>query len=333
LFDYVLLPCFYLLFMPVAAFMSDLLKQLGPQPFSRWAYPLSLTIVAAATLNPGLYGLYILAATTLDLCSKAGLLEASSSSSSSAMSQALPKASAASAAASGMPGDRALQQQQQLTELYVNFLPRVVPSCELLSEEGQTAALELLLGRAALPLLPSDEKVLPLCMALRLGVRHSEAAAVAVSALESWEQQQPQQLQALLPLVVPLLNPYLQDLSAVQPAEDAVEGAGFEPGTSAANDNQDDRRARGGSAGGSSSSTARGGSGVEQGSGSAAADQARLYRSERRQALAERKSKGAARQVRLPACKCDAHVPSACHNRAAHALIAPNAALWYVLCW
>jgi hypothetical protein len=273
--------------------VSHLLQQLGPQPFSRWAYPLSLTIVAAATLNPGLYGLYTLAATTLDLCRQAGLLETSNSS--NGVSQALPQASAAAAA---VPGDRALQQQQ-LTALYANFLPQVVSCCELLTEEGQTAALELLLGRAALPLLPTDKKALPLCMALRLGVRHSDAAAVAVSALESWEQQQPQQLQALLPVVVPLLNPYLQDLSAVQPAEDAEGAAGFELETSAENDNQNDRRGGSGAGSGASSGTGRGSIGVQQGSGSAAADQARLYRSERRRALAERKTKGAARQVGL----------------------------------
>jgi hypothetical protein len=299
---HLLSPCLYLLISLVAVFLSDLLKQLGPMPFSRWAYPLSLSIIAAATLNPGLYGLYTLAATTLDICSQTGLLETSSSSSSSAMAQALPQALAAAAGA----GDRALQQQQ-LTELYENFLPQVVSCCELLTEEGQTAALELLLSRAALPLLPSDKKALPLCMALRLGVRHSAAAAVAVSALEAWEQQQPQQLQALLPLVVPLLNPYLQDLSAVQPAEDAEGGAGFEIETSAENDNQNDRHGGSGAGSGASSSTGRGSSGVQQGSGSAAADQARLYRSERRQALAERKSKGAARQVGLKSatsCSC-----------------------------
>jgi hypothetical protein len=274
--------------------MSELLQQLGPQRFSRWAYALFLNIVAAATLNPGLYGLYTLASTTLELCSQAGLLDCGSS---SAASHAVPQASSSSSsssAAAGVPGDRALQQQQ-LTELYENFLPQVAASCEVLTEEGQTAALQLLLGRAALPLLPGDKKALPLCMALRLGVRHPAAAAVAVTALESWEQQQPQQLQALLPLVVPLLNPYLQDLSAAQPAEDAVDESGFEPGTSVVDEDQDDKRG----SGGSNSSAAKRSEGVDQGSGSVAADQARLYRSERRQVLAERKTSGPATQVRL----------------------------------
>jgi hypothetical protein len=206
--------------------------------------------------------------------------------------QVVPRTSAAAAAAA-VPGDRTLEQQQ-LTELFRNFLPQVVASCELHSEAGQTAALELLLCPAALPLLPSEQRVLPLCMALRLGLRHPEAAAVAVSALEALEQQQ--QLQALLPVLVPLLNPYLQDLSAVPPAEDAADWVGFEQATSAAdNENEDsstDRLAGGAAAGGGAS----GGVGSSAG-GSAAADQARLYRYERRQAMAERKSKGAARKV------------------------------------
>jgi hypothetical protein len=300
------LPVLFFLLRP-AAFLSDLLKQLGPRPFARWAYPLALSVVAAATLNPGLYGLYNLAATTLELCRLAGLLETASTSSSSSNSDGVTsqmpvQTSAAAAAAAGggaRAGEKALEQQQ-LTELFRNFLPQVAASCELLSEVGQTAALELLLSRAALPLLPSSKRSQPLCMALQLGVRYPDAAAVAVSALESWEQQQPQQLQTLLPVVVPLLNPYLQDLSAVQPEKDAAGLEGFDPATSADNDNDaaDDgdidvgvANTQGSSKGSNSSKLA----GVH--GSSAAADQAKLYRAEMRQALAERKSKGAARKV------------------------------------
>jgi hypothetical protein len=220
-----------------AGFLSDVLMELGPGPFLPWAYTLSLDTVSAATLNPRLAGLYRLLATAVKLSQAAGLVAPSAqqhhsqqslgsgSSSSGSSSARRPDDEAALAAASsgGVAQDRA-----QLMRLLKNFLPSVVASCRSLTGDVLCASLTLLLAAPSV-LLPTHLMVTPLRLALMVGLQQPAVAAVAVDALEAWEQQQQQQqlgheqqLEELLPVIVPLLNPYLQDLSGSSATEEYV---------------------------------------------------------------------------------------------------------------
>lgn len=70
-----------------------------------------------------------------------------------------------------------------------------------------------------------QELVGPLQAALRLGLQYPPLAQAAMSALETWELEQPQAIQAVAPHVVPLLDPYLTDIQDVAaPAEAAPTG-------------------------------------------------------------------------------------------------------------
>ena len=60
-------------------------------------------------------------------------------------------------------------------------------------------------------------------MALKLGLQYAPLAATALSALERWELQ-PAALAVLAPAVVPLMEPYLRSLSALEAAEAVTEG-------------------------------------------------------------------------------------------------------------
>ena len=58
-----------------------------------------------------------------------------------------------------------------------------------------------------------QELVGPLQTAFSLGLQYPPLAKEALAALERWEGQQPQALSAVAPQIVPLLNPYLLDIT------------------------------------------------------------------------------------------------------------------------
>ena len=58
-----------------------------------------------------------------------------------------------------------------------------------------------------------QELVGPLQTAFSLGLQYPPLAKEALAALERWEGQQPQALSAVAPQIVPLLNPYLLEIT------------------------------------------------------------------------------------------------------------------------
>jgi hypothetical protein len=58
-----------------------------------------------------------------------------------------------------------------------------------------------------------QELVGPLQTAFDLGLQYPPLAKEALAALERWEGQQPQALTAVAPQIVPLLNPYLFEIT------------------------------------------------------------------------------------------------------------------------
>lgn len=68
----------------------------------------------------------------------------------------------------------------------------------------------------------------PLQMALQLGLQYAPLAAVAVNALERWELQ-PDALAVLAPRVVPLMEPYLRNLAALEGTEAVADASGGMP--------------------------------------------------------------------------------------------------------
>lgn len=68
----------------------------------------------------------------------------------------------------------------------------------------------------------------PLQMALQLGLQYAPLAAVAVSALERLELQ-PDALAVLAPRVVPLMEPYLRNLAALEGTEALADAPGGMP--------------------------------------------------------------------------------------------------------
>ncbi|KAF8072467.1 hypothetical protein HT031_000126 [Scenedesmus sp. PABB004] len=256
----------------LTAFLASLLPELGPEPFAAWAQPLVLAVVSAAALNPGLFGLYQLAASALGLCECGGLLLLEPG------------------RGDGGAGSAVTLQREELTELFRRLLPSAAAACDALDEQGLAAALELLLAPAALALLPAERTLAPLRLALRLGLDRPAVAAVAVSALEAWEAAQPAQLAALLPAVVPLLHPYLHD-GAAPPGRGGGEDEELGDLDLPADEDDGEDGEDGGGGGG--------GAGVE---GASAPDTsaAAYTRDRRRRAAAEQRAKEAARKGLAP---------------------------------
>lgn len=71
-----------------------------------------------------------------------------------------------------------------------------------------------------------QELVGPLQAAFSLGLQYPPLAKEALAALERWEGQQPQALSAVAPRIVPLLNPYLLEITdhGTHTDETAAEG-------------------------------------------------------------------------------------------------------------
>ena len=67
-----------------------------------------------------------------------------------------------------------------------------------------------------------QELVGPLQTALSLGLQYPPLAAAAIAAMERWETEQPQALKAAAPQVVPLLDPYLLEVTGLVPGSDTV---------------------------------------------------------------------------------------------------------------
>lgn len=75
------------------------------------------------------------------------------------------------------------------------------------------ATLELLLSSPPV-LLPLKHLAIPIRLALRLGLQFPQVAEVTVDALESWEKHDLENLKSVMPIVLPLLEPYLRDSKA-----------------------------------------------------------------------------------------------------------------------
>ena len=71
-----------------------------------------------------------------------------------------------------------------------------------------------------------QELVGPLQTALSLGLQYPPLAQAAMSALERWEVEQPQAIEAVAPHIVPLLDPYLAEIKDVAAAADAGSAEG-----------------------------------------------------------------------------------------------------------
>ena len=67
-----------------------------------------------------------------------------------------------------------------------------------------------------------QELIGPLQTALSLGLQYPPLATAAVAAMERWETEQPQALRAAAPHVVPLLDPYLLEITESMPGSDAA---------------------------------------------------------------------------------------------------------------
>lgn len=55
----------------------------------------------------------------------------------------------------------------------------------------------------------------PLQTAFSLGLQYTPLATAAIAAIERWESEQPQALRAVAPQIVPLLEPYLLETTAL----------------------------------------------------------------------------------------------------------------------
>ena len=71
-----------------------------------------------------------------------------------------------------------------------------------------------------------QELVGPLQTALSLGLQYPPLAQAAMAALERWEVEQPQAIEAVAPHIVPLLDPYLAEIKDVAAAADAASADG-----------------------------------------------------------------------------------------------------------
>ena len=65
----------------------------------------------------------------------------------------------------------------------------------------------------------------PLQTAFSLGVQYPPLATAATAALERWETEQPQALRAVTPQIVPLLDPYLLEITGLVVESDAADVA------------------------------------------------------------------------------------------------------------
>ena len=71
-----------------------------------------------------------------------------------------------------------------------------------------------------------QELVGPLQTALSLGLQYPPLAQAAMAALERWEVEQPQAIEAVAPHIVPLVDPYLAEIKDVAAAADAASADG-----------------------------------------------------------------------------------------------------------
>lgn len=63
--------------------------------------------------------------------------------------------------------------------------------------------------------LVMQELLAPLQTAFSLGLQYPPLATAAIAAIERWETEQPQALRAVAPEIVPLLDPYLLEMTAL----------------------------------------------------------------------------------------------------------------------
>jgi hypothetical protein len=171
----------------LSAFLCALLAECGPQRFAPWAYSFSSVVVAGSSRLPLLAPFYRLATTCMQLCTEGLLLEEPQ--------QGSPAESSSSRSA---PVDSLQQQAQQATQWFClqtfqDYTKSVLASCRQFKEELLAAALQLLLA-APSAVLPAGQLVQPVQLALQLGLQNVAVAEMAVSALEDWERQQPQQM-------------------------------------------------------------------------------------------------------------------------------------------
>ncbi|GIM07952.1 hypothetical protein Vretimale_12034, partial [Volvox reticuliferus] len=124
-------------------------------------------------------------------------------------------------------------------DIFRSLLRRVAATCSQYKDELLVACLKLLLAAPPYMFLygPSENATaastgrdgdlnstatvaaglaVPLALALPLGLSYLPVAEAAVVALERWEVQQPEKLQAAMPYFVPLLEPYLAQQSILQ---------------------------------------------------------------------------------------------------------------------
>ena len=190
-------------FIRLSAFLCEVLPSYGAQPFSGWGFILTLEVVGGSNIRPLVSGYYHLATAAVKLCKAAGLLG----------SPWVSSTAAAPAAGSGRAAisSKEPQQQQHVNEppaaasalciqVYQEYLAGVLAACQRYKDELLAACLELLLTAPPV-LLRARQLGRPVALALQLGLQHPGVAEVVVGALETWEEEQLQELQELLPKV------------------------------------------------------------------------------------------------------------------------------------
>ncbi|GLI70660.1 hypothetical protein VaNZ11_015597, partial [Volvox africanus] len=207
-------------------FLQDLLLECGPGLFVGWALPLAEALAVVVSKRPLVSASYSLAAVAIELADKGGLLTPPVVMAGTAPLRPVAVAAAGAAA-----------------DIFRGLLLRVAATCSQYKDELLVACLKLLLAAPPHMLLYSlgptttatstardgalDSAAaglaVPLALALPLGLSYLPVAEAAVAALERWEVQQPEALQAAMPYFVPLLEPYLGQQSMLEP-DDAGDG-------------------------------------------------------------------------------------------------------------
>eukprot|EP00798_Chlamydomonas_sp_ICE-L_P011146 gene11145-18765_t len=166
-------------------FCCSIIPTIDISLFRPWAPSFCTELIAAARDRGRLLpGFYRVAAAALEMAAKAGIL-----------SPPQPQAGQVH-----MDGPRDINEMAALSSCATSFQ-------EFLGEAVAPLQLGLQLG------VVSPAAVAPLQLGLQLGVVSPAVAVVVMDALERWEQQLPDSLAAMLSDIVPLMGPYLVDLS------------------------------------------------------------------------------------------------------------------------
>ncbi|GAX74141.1 hypothetical protein CEUSTIGMA_g1590.t1 [Chlamydomonas eustigma] len=192
----------------LASFLGVLLPETSSTMFKTTASSLLTEAVEALRTRAGLLpASYRLIAALIKEADRAGLLYDVPS----------QTATSSSSSSSSSSGGFIATLSSECWHCCQHFLQGLVTACRRYRGELLLACIELLLcippgskllgwGRQA--------QVLPLRLGLQLGATGATGLALAaVEALERWEQTKPKELQVILPYIVPLVEPYLHDLS------------------------------------------------------------------------------------------------------------------------